>query len=549
MAETSIAATATGVIEETLSLGSTTFVSHSIFESCNESCGWIAAVTAVFTWGSFGVPLKLAPSHVEVNFFVMQTYKTVVCFITCWLVLLMGEPIVFTSWGILSGIFWVPGAACGIYGIRHAGLAIAVGTWSSIIVVTSFLFGIVVFQEQVKNIYETLMAFCILLLGLVGMSRYSDPSNDDTSHDYDLVSAAEVDDTEDRCRGNDGVVELSKVGVSDGRHESESSLIGTKPSTAKPTPSKRKHGSTSQNKEGSGAPVPPAPRSLNGPHIAMLPMQIEQPPSSTGLLHAVESSSTGMSLRTTAQPSLSSDRFENEFDDKDMDDDRRKKHSKGEQVALFGGKIIITKRQLGIVGSVINGAWGGMNLIPLHFAQRDLGISGATYLISYATGSMIVCIAIWILLILYNYYHALLLLPTRKAVNIDDSQAGVESSTSSAKSQISFYERHKIAFLDAIDALPKFHIYDLGIPGIASGTLYSIGNFCSILAVAYLGQGVGFSFCQGQLLVSGSWGVFYFGEIQGIVTRLKWFVSASLAITGIIWLSYEHQGSTGGGHR
>ena len=38
-------------------------------------------------------------------------------------------------------------------------------------------------------------------------------------------------------------------------------------------------------------------------------------------------------------------------------------------------------------------------------------------------------------------------------------------------------------------------------------------------------------------------------KIQGMVTRLKWFISASLAVTGIIWLSYEHESSTGGGHR
>jgi hypothetical protein len=72
----------------------------------------------------------------EVNFFVMQSYKTIVCFVTAWpVVFFLGETIQFAPWGIVSGLFWVP---------RNAGLAVAgVGTWSSIIVVSSFIFGIV----------------------------------------------------------------------------------------------------------------------------------------------------------------------------------------------------------------------------------------------------------------------------------------------------------------------------------------------------------------------------------------------------------------------
>jgi glucose uptake protein GlcU len=115
---------------------------------------------------------------VEVNFFVMQTYKTLVLFVTSWLVLLLGEEVRWTSWGIVSGLFWVPGAACGIYGIRDAGVAIAVGTWSSIQVVSSCIFGIVIFQESVKDVKQTMLAFLVLMVGLVGMSVYSEmPAN------------------------------------------------------------------------------------------------------------------------------------------------------------------------------------------------------------------------------------------------------------------------------------------------------------------------------------------------------------------------------------
>ena len=98
----------------------------SLLDSCGEGCGWTAAIIAILSWGSFGVPIRALKKSggggsVEVNFFVMQTYKTFVCFITSWFVILLGEEVRFTAWGIVSGLFWVPGAACGIYGIRNAG--------------------------------------------------------------------------------------------------------------------------------------------------------------------------------------------------------------------------------------------------------------------------------------------------------------------------------------------------------------------------------------------------------------------------------------------
>lgn len=180
-------------------------------------------------------------------------------------------------------------------------------------------------------------------------------------------------------------------------------------------------------------------------------------------------------------------------------------------VATIGG-INLTRRETGILGAVINGAWGGLNLIPLHYAtQADPNLSGAGYLISYGIGSMIVNCAIWIVWLLFEYY------------------------------------RHE-DWQDALDALPSFHFDHLLGPGVSAGVLYSIGNFGSIIAVAYLGQGTGFSFCMMQLFVSGLWGVFFFKEIRGFETITKWFVSAAVAVTGIILLSYQHDGSSMG-HR
>lgn len=415
----------------------------SVLEGCSDGCGWTAAIIAVLAWGTFGVPLKVK-TNVEVNFFVMQSYKTLVCFVTSWLVILLGEPIRWTPWGIVSGMFWVPGAACGIYGIRNAGVAIAVGTWSAIQVSTSFIFGIIIFQERVKDFRQTMLAFLVLMIGLVGMSLYSEsPSKASKGGDYQAVAMNET-----------------SVGLG--------------------TPIKR------------SARVP-ANESGSIPSLEMVDTMITSnlsSPPSGGSFSNVVPMELEDGREEMAEPLMT--------DDKSMAKDR---------VVLFGGRMVLTRRQMGILGAVVNGVWGGLNLVPLHYAQRDQGLSGAGYLISYASGSLLVCIAIWAALFGYHY--------VKRDYNLKD----------------------------ALEQLPAWHVQELGLPGALAGIFYSIGNFCSILAVTYLGQGVGFSFCQGQLFISGLWGVFYFGEIQGRDTISKWFASASLTIVGIIWLSYQHDGT------
>eukprot|EP00543_Licmophora_paradoxa_P002349 CAMPEP_0202449906 /NCGR_PEP_ID=MMETSP1360-20130828/8575_1 /ASSEMBLY_ACC=CAM_ASM_000848 /TAXON_ID=515479 /ORGANISM="Licmophora paradoxa, Strain CCMP2313" /LENGTH=239 /DNA_ID=CAMNT_0049067981 /DNA_START=593 /DNA_END=1309 /DNA_ORIENTATION=+ len=152
---------------------------------------------------------------------------------------------------------------------------------------------------------------------------------------------------------------------------------------------------------------------------------------------------------------------------------------------FFGGKLALTRRQLGIVGAMINGTWGGLNLIPLHFAKKE-GFGGAAYLISYSCGSMIVNTGMWVVYFIY------------------------------------FLHRRQYNFAEALESLPEWHWDKLWMPGFLAGGLYSMGNFGSILAVTYLGQGVGFSLCQVQILVSGLWGIIYFGEIRGRETIMKW---------------------------
>ena len=54
-------------------------------------CGWIAAIGGTIAFGSFGAPIKSETAKsVDIDPFVFQSYKTFMCFLTSWLVLLFG---------------------------------------------------------------------------------------------------------------------------------------------------------------------------------------------------------------------------------------------------------------------------------------------------------------------------------------------------------------------------------------------------------------------------------------------------------------------------
>lgn len=436
---------------------------------CTEACGWFAAVSAALAWGSFGVPIK-SISKVSVDPLVMQTFKVTVCFLTSWLIIPMGEDFSFTPWGIASGIFWVPGATAGIYGIRQAGLAIAVGTWSPLVVMVSVCWGIGVFHERVRSVPGAIGAVLLMSAGLSGMSVYSHssppPPSAKSAHEDGDTEAADSD--EERVPltlepGSDGgddqvLIEGGEVGAGLG-------LVAKRRHSQADGP----HLSASADGRGSDGSPPEKPKKERG-HLVPLEMEIPE-----------EGGCWDGSPKKNSNPSNS------------------------DVVVLFNGKIAMPRRRLGILGAVFNGTWGGTCLIPMHYAKRD-GFTGPGYVISFACGSMVVLLCMWLLRYLFQLFRV----------------GGCHRS--------------------AMAALPSFHLREMGLQGTLSGLLYSIGNFSSIIATHHLGQSVGYSLTQSSMLVSGVWGIFYFGEVQGSATISKWLVSATVTVVGILWLSYEHEG-------
>lgn len=423
-------------------------------DQCLESCGWISGIIAAIGFGSFGVPIK-SIYKLNVDPLVMQTYKTTVCFLTCWFVIFLGEPIRFTPWGIVSGLFWVPGATAGIYGIRNAGLAVSTGTWSAINVITSFCWGIFIFKEEVKSVNGACYAAFVLIIGLVGMSSYSEPPSK-----------------------KDKLLKESEIPLL---------LMKSSPAEVKE--------SSSHEKMVEACDI----TTLTPTNVTKRRINVESQSNYKIDIELDDSKATRLDNDTVLTPEKEPRKDQTAKDTTNING--HELHKDDGVVCCYG--IFLSRRNLGIIGAVINGAWGGNNVIPMHYAKAQ-GFYGAGYLISFSCGAMIVTIAMWILRYLFCLYRA----------RGDTKQA--------------------------YDSLPSFHFKEMWLQGFLAGSLYSLGNFCTLITVSILGQGVGFSFIQTSMLISGLWGIFYFNEIQGTAIIVKWLLSSLVTVIGILCLSYEH---------
>mmetsp|Transcript_17562 Transcript_17562/g.38005 ORF Transcript_17562/g.38005 Transcript_17562/m.38005 type:complete len:379 (-) Transcript_17562:99-1235(-) len=364
----------------------------------NYILGWFAAFVGTIGFGSFAVPIKgEAANSVDIDPLVMQSYKSLMCFLTSWLVVLLGQEVSFTWWGIVSGLFWVPGGAFNIFAIRNAGLAISQGIVSSSIVMVSFIWGNLIFRESVESQIIAYAAVWLIMAGLYGMSYYSTAE----------PLLAEI------------------VNESD-------------------------HGERKEEEEG-------------------LMMQRNSDAFEN------DSSAPSQPLEITQQPPR-----------------------RGRTIVICGKTY--SRRNLGLFSALLCGTWGGSCLVPMHYSTGDT--NGLGYVISFSTGAMVVTVFLWIL----RYTHQLIKLKSIK---------------------------------EAYAIMPPFHFRVMWLPGATAGTLWSIGNVGSIVAVEHLGQGVGYSASQAALLVSGIWGIFYFKEVTKPSIIGKWFLSAFVTIAGILLLGYE----------
>lgn len=97
------------------------------------------------------------------------------------------------------------------------------------------------------------------------------------------------------------------------------------------------------------------------------------------------------------------------------------------------------------------------------------------------------------------------------------------------------------SFQSGYDLLPSMYFHKIGHLGVFSGALWSLGNIGQIYTVGVLGESIGMSIVQSQMVVSGLLGIVWFGEIRGSTKVTGWIISALFTLGGIFILSHEHK--------
>jgi len=132
--------------------------------------GYLAALCAIFMFGSFNIPLKSnRTQQANPDPMVFQIYMNVAIFLSSWLVLSY-NPLYLTSWGILSAVLWMISSLLSIFAIQNAGLAVSQGIWSGFTIIVSFLWGVLAFQQKPNNIGVSIVGLLMLLVGIGGIS-------------------------------------------------------------------------------------------------------------------------------------------------------------------------------------------------------------------------------------------------------------------------------------------------------------------------------------------------------------------------------------------
>jgi len=419
------------------------------------SPGWIAALVSIVAFGSFGAPIKSeVVQKLNVNPLVYQSYKTFMCFVTSWLVLVFRiEDFSYTPWGIISGLFWVPGGIATIFAIQSVGLAVAIGVGNAFIVLVSFVWGIFVFNESVQSLPAACISILCMMTGIFGMAFFSSSTT--------TTTITNDDDTEEEESSSN--VDYSRIIRSSAGNNNETSNNNNN-ETLNTTTSNENNFIINNNDS-----------------------YYQQSPSI--IIQDNNDDNDIVVERLLDESSDNNNTNENSIDTNVF-------------ITICDHKI--HRRTVGIAAAVFNGIWGGSIMVPMHFSNSTT-TSGMGYAISFGIGASIITIILWIFLFVYRLYQ------------------------------------NRWSFEVAYNSLPSFYIKKMWKQGCASGLLWSIGNFGSMICVQQLGEGVGYSVVQAAMLVSGLWGIFYFKEITNWVVIFKWFLSATLTVGGILLLSYEHE--------
>jgi hypothetical protein len=361
---------------------------------------------------------------------------------------------------LLAGFLEVFGGTAGIVAIRKAGIATAIGTWASVMIVVNFVWGILIFHEPVRSMSGTCGAFAMLGMGLIGMTKFSSPPPGLKGSNSNCSSSVEVQR-----------LNVKNTPISGGQFLASKSVDMS---------------SLEEEFDDDGVNSMSTQRLISRKRVE----EVEEVGSSSALKEGEE-----------IEGSV----------DFDLEEANTISNDKGDKARwrLQNSLLPLTDRQFGVFCAILNGILGASAMVPLHYSKNQ-GLSELSYISSFVSGVLIANMLLWVIFFTFHYYF-------RSNPFCNET------------------------LQKACDGLPQWHVKELWFKLLIAGMLLTVGMFGSVLAISRLGQAVGNSLIQSKILVSGLWGICCFQEIKDRRAIRNWFLSATLSMASILWLSLERQ--------
>lgn len=138
-------------------------------EKMVEINGIIFALISAIGFGTSLVPLKRMKVVNPIQF---QALMSVGIFASTIIAsLILNFPFTLTIFGIISGIMWGVANYLSIKAVEHSGLSKAFPIWVGLVILVSFLWGVLFFQEQINIILFAVIGIILLLVGITLVSR------------------------------------------------------------------------------------------------------------------------------------------------------------------------------------------------------------------------------------------------------------------------------------------------------------------------------------------------------------------------------------------
>lgn len=127
--------------------------------------GFLAALGAALCWGTYLVPFKKSPSSNLIQF---QALMTAGVFLFAVVISpILGYSVNFNTYAILAGAMWASANIISLIAVADLGISKAMPVWVSLVILTSFLWGVMFFHELPAGLLIGFIGIILIILGVI----------------------------------------------------------------------------------------------------------------------------------------------------------------------------------------------------------------------------------------------------------------------------------------------------------------------------------------------------------------------------------------------